>query len=189
MTQLCLLRHGQTDWNVEGRWQGHSDTPLNSTGLDQARQAAEELKSTAFESLYSSDLQRARETAQAVAHFHNLPVKIDARLRELNLGDWEGKLLMDVPQLYPAAWAERQAHPLESRPPGGESVPELAQRVQQAIDAICMENSRGPVLIVSHGLALATVLCLVQGHPLSEAYERIPSNAHPIYLDYQSRSA
>ena len=185
MIKLCLLRHGQTAWNQEGRWQGHADPPLNAAGLEQARLVAEELKSTCFAAIYSSDLQRARVTAEAVAIFHALPVKTDVRLRELNMGAWEGQLVADIPNLFPAAWAERQADPVESRPPGGESVRQLAQRVSQGMDAICQSNDSGQFLIVSHGLALAAFLCLAQGHPLDEAFQRIPRNARPLYLDYE----
>ena len=185
MNQLILLRHGQTAWNLEGRWQGHADPPLNSNGLEQAHQAADELKATHLSAIYSSDLQRARVTAEAIASFHNLPVKIDPRLRELNMGVWEGELVLDIPRLYPVAWADRQARPVDASPPGGESVGQLAERVKRGIDAICLEHPQEPILIVSHGLALAAFLCLAQTRPLEEAFKSIPPNARPVYLDYQ----
>ena len=184
MTQLCLLRHGQTDWNLEGRWQGHADLCLNASGLEQARRVADELQSAHFDSIYSSDLQRALATAQAVDAFHQIGVKTDSRLRELNMGEWEGKLVTEIPKLYPQAWADRQARPVESRPPGGESVWQLAQRVSLALAEICAEHPQGPVLVVSHGLALAVFLCHAQARPLADAFERVSPNARPVYLDY-----
>jgi broad specificity phosphatase PhoE len=185
MTKLCLIRHGQTDWNLEGRWQGHSDPPLNATGYDQARLVADNLTSRSFAAIYTSDLQRALATATIIADKLTLPLNIIAGLRELNMGDWEGKLVAEIPSLYPAEWAERQNNPVESRPPGGESVLELSKRVNSAISAICVENlPDDQLLIVSHGLSLAVFLCYVQKRPLAEAFTRIPHNANPTFLDW-----
>lgn len=185
MTQLCLVRHGQTAWNLEGRWQGHTDLPLNVTGLNQAHLLAAELASLRFTAIYSSDLQRALATAAVIAKNQTLPVKTDPRLRELNMGAWEGQLGSEVPTLYPAAWAERQRSPLESQPPGGESIRQLSQRVIAAITAICAENPpQSRLLIVSHGLALAVFLCHAHGQPLEQARERIPANATPLHLNW-----
>ncbi|HEY3311317.1 MAG TPA: histidine phosphatase family protein [Anaerolineales bacterium] len=185
MTKLCLVRHGQTDWNIQGRWQGHADPPLNAVGLEQAGQLSASLAHEHFSAIYSSDLQRARFTAEAVARFHGLPVHADPRLRELNMGAWEGKLVTEIPVLFPASWEERQRDPLGSRPPGGESVQELAARIIPAISGICAEHAAtDQLLIVSHGLALATFLCHVESRPLVEAYLRIPHNATPVYVEW-----
>ena len=185
MTNLILARHGQTDWNIEGRWQGHSDTPLNATGLEQARLLAGELAGERFAAIYSSDLQRARVTAETVARPLGLSVHTDPRLRELNMGAWEGRLVTELPALTPEAWAERQRNPIDSRPPGGESVRELAGRVIPAIASICAAHPAGArLLIISHGLALAVFLCHAHGRPLGEAFEHIPHNASPVFLSY-----
>ena len=185
MTKLCLVRHGQTDWNLEGRWQGHADPPLNATGINQARKVAEDLAHTSFTAIYSSDLKRAKATAAAIANKQGLPLKSVKCLRELKMGDWEGKLLEEIPALYPEAWAEREKNPVESRPPGGESIQELSVRVVSAIGDICAENlPDDQLLIVSHGLSLAVLLCHIENRPLSEAFERIPPNAKPIRVDW-----
>jgi broad specificity phosphatase PhoE len=185
MTRLCLVRHGQTAWNLEGRWQGHADPPLNVTGFDQARLLASELANLSFDAIYSSDLQRARATAEAVATNQALFVKTEPRLRELSMGEWEGKLISEIPVLYPAAWAERQRNPVEAQPPGGESVKQLSQRINAAIAEICAENPpEHQILIVSHGLALAVFLCHANGRPLGQAFDHIPRNATPTHLDW-----
>ena len=187
MTRLCLLRHGQTSFNLQGRWQGHSDIPLNETGLEQARRAADELSGEHFTAIYSSDLQRARVTAEIIAGKQALSVKTDPRLRELNMGLWEGQLLVDVPEKYPEAWAERLNNPVDARAPGGETLRELADRMFLAISDICAEYQPDDrLLIVAHGLSLASFLCQARSLPLVEAFERIPKNATPISLDWPS---
>ena len=96
MTEIWIVRHGQTDWNVEGRYQGQADRPLNAVGLAQAQQAAEQLRGRDFAAIYSSDLQRARVTAEIIAGQLGLPVQVDRRLREVNQGEWEGLLTADI---------------------------------------------------------------------------------------------
>ena len=88
MTTLLLARHGETDWNRDHRWQGHSDPPLNETGRRQAAALAAQL--TDLDAIYSSDTERAHETAGIVAERLDLPVTTDERLREVSFGDWEG---------------------------------------------------------------------------------------------------
>jgi broad specificity phosphatase PhoE len=184
MTRLCLLRHGQTDWNVEGRWQGHADQPLNSIGLEQVAQITRELAANHFAGIYSSDLRRACVMAQAIAQKHNLPVKMDARLREINMGAWEGQLGTDIPALYPLEWADRLNSPRTARPSGGESLVDLSRRVIAAITEYSLLNPQETILIVSHGLSLAVFLCHIQAIPLQQAYDHIPKNARAIWIDW-----
>jgi len=185
MTHLTLVRHGQTAWNIEGRWQGHADIPLNPTGVEQARLIADELAPSRFTAIYSSDLQRALVTAQAIADRQGLPVKTNPGLRELNLGDWEGSLVSEIHLLYPDDWAERLRNPVDARPARGESVREVSERVIRTISAICAENPpEARLVIVSHGLSLAVFLCHIYGWPLAEAFEHIPHNARPLELDW-----
>lgn len=184
MTRFCLIRHGQTDWNLEGRYQGQSDVPLNETGLAQARQLANELRGESFSAIHSSDLLRARQTAQPIAEALHLPVQIDPRLREINQGEWEGQLVEDIRRRYASLWAQRTVDPAGIRPPDGETVAEVAERVQAAIHDIARRTSSGPVLIVSHGLSLATIICRVQNIPIGKAYTVIPDNVQPVWIEW-----
>ena len=157
---ILLARHGETDDNVEPlRFQGWTDTPLNDTGRRQAHELAERVAGDGIASLWSSDLSRARETAQIVGARIGLEPTLDERLREGARGRWEGHLMVDIqreePQLY-AAW--RRAGP-EFRFPGGESLRDQQRRVSAALSDI---HATGPLpaLVVCHGGSIRVMLCL-----------------------------
>lgn len=184
MTKFCLIRHGQTDWNLEGRYQGQSDVPLNETGRAQARALAEKLAGQSFDAAYASDLSRARETAEIVAAALHLPVTLEKRLREIHQGEWEGQLVDDIKARYADVWQQRAIDPASIRPPQGETVGEVAARVSAALEEISRAHPQGSVLVVSHGLSLATVLCKARGIPVGQAYTVIPDNAEPLWVDW-----
>lgn len=184
MTEFWLVRHGQTLWNVEGRSQGSIDIELNECGLSQARLAAQQLKTICFEAVYSSPLKRAYRTAEIIAAECRTPVQVDCRLAELSMGVWEGMLFSEILQHYPTQIAERETDPLHARAPGGETVLELCERMAQAAADIATAHPLGPVLIVSHGLALAVLLCVIKGIPLEDVYNRVPENADPVRVTW-----
>ncbi len=185
MLELWLVRHGQTDWNIDGRIQGQSDVPLNETGRAQAQALAQKLAGVPFVAVYSSDLERARETAEIIAAPHGLPVQIDARLREVHQGDWEGLNLMDIRERYDWEYRHDQSYSPDFRPPGGESAREVAGRIQAAIEDIHTAHPHGgAVLVVSHGLATATVACQVNGVGLEQVRAMIPNNAEPLCVQW-----
>jgi len=187
MTRFCLVRHGQTAWNLEGRYQGQSDIPLNAAGLEQARELARTLQNVRFDAVYSSDLVRALETANTIIALHDhLQVHVDPRLREINQGEWEGVQIEEIRAHYAHLWQARQVDPVNLRPPGGETVGEVFQRMHSALDEIARLFQGGNVLVVSHGLALATILCFTQGFPIDQAYQHIPDNSVPIWISWQS---
>ncbi len=184
MARFILARHGVTDWNLAGRYQGQADPPLNATGHQQAQALADKLAGEPLEAIYSSDLQRAFHTALPIAERLGLTVNVEPRLREVNQGEWEGMLHPDILARYPEEWAARQRDPLHSRSPGGESVHEVSARVWAAADDIARAHPAGPVLIVSHGLALACLLCKARGLPVAQARDHIPENATPIPVEW-----
>jgi broad specificity phosphatase PhoE len=176
MTTAVLVRHGETDWNVEGRWQGQADPPLNARGREQARQAAEALSKYEFGALYSSDLRRAWETAQFIAGRLDLCAVPEARLREINLGKWQGSLSADIKAEYPDAFARWHAAPLTVRPPEGEDLFALEARVLAAVDDIRMRHPDRRVALVSHELPIAIVRCHAAGLGLEHVRQLIPGN-------------
>jgi probable phosphoglycerate mutase len=156
---ILLARHGETNDNREPiRAQGWLDTPLNDTGRAQAAALAEQLAGDGIRSLWSSDLSRARETAEIVGRLLGLEVRVDRRLREGHRGRWEGHLFIDIareePELY-AAWRRAGAG---FRFPGGESLAEHQGRVVAALREI---HDAGPLpaLAVCHGGCIRAVLC------------------------------
>lgn len=185
MTRLCLIRHGQTDWNLEGRYQGQSDVPLNQNGLVQAESLIENLDGRTFAAIYSSDLTRARQTAEPIAKRLGIQVRLEPRLREINQGEWEGVLVEDIKARYAEIWSQRTVDPASVRPPGGETVGEVAERVHAALDDIARLHPGGIVLVVSHGLSIATAICRAQNIPVGQAYTVIPDNVHPVWMEWQ----
>jgi len=184
VTRLCLVRHGQTDWNLEGRYQGQSDVPLNDNGLEQAGTLIEKLRGKNFSAVYTSDLTRARQTAEPIAKALGIPLRVEPRLREINQGEWEGQLVDNLKARYSELWSQRAVDPASVRPPGGETVGEVASRVYAALDDIARQFPTGSVLIVSHGLSIATAICHVQNIPVGQAYTVIPENVQPVWMDW-----
>jgi len=156
-TTLFLVRHGETDWNAAGRWQGQTDVPLNPRGREQAREVAGRLRSVGLAAIASSDLLRARTTAEIVAAELGLAVShLDAALRERRFGCFEGLTREEVVARFPEAWARYLADPGPA-PPGGESREELLGRLLPAVVSAAVRLP-GPVLVVMHGGAMRALL-------------------------------
>jgi 2,3-bisphosphoglycerate-dependent phosphoglycerate mutase/probable phosphoglycerate mutase len=165
LARLVLVRHGQTDWNVEGRMQGHFDSQLTATGLAQARRAAPELARFAPARLISSDLNRAARTAEEVGTACGLPVKLDARLRETDLGRWQGLTADEVEETWPGAIATWRSDPTWA-PPGGESRVDVAARATPLVaelDAEFADEPGATVLICAHGGLITALTCALIG--------------------------
>ena len=175
MTQLVLIRHGQTQWNREGRWQGQADPPLNALGRRQARRAALALRSARLDHLYSSDLRRAVETAHIIGAELGLAVIPDARLREIDLGRWQGMLSADIQTQYPEEFRCWHESPLATRPPDGEDLHTLAARVLEAISEIALRHPGQRIGVVAHELPIAVVLAHVRGVALGQLRGLIPA--------------
>lgn len=153
-TELLIIRHGQTAWNKMKRLQGHSDIPLNEKGILQAVALGEALKHETLDAIFSSDMQRARKTAEEIARWHDLPVKIDQNLRERCYGAFEGLSPEEIEQRYPeshAAW--HAADPDHVFPPGERIAESPRQFFHRAIGALmrCAEQHPGQkIAVVAH---------------------------------------
>ena len=161
-TTLVLVRHGETDWNRDGRIQGQTDVPLNDRGREQARQLAEELVGSEFDAVYASDLARARETAEIVAARTGLPVILDADLRELDFGAWEGLTAVEIRARWPGAFEQWATVGLD-RYDGGESHDQLAARVLAAARRLAATHQGEQILLVAHGGPLRALLMEAKG--------------------------
>jgi broad specificity phosphatase PhoE len=154
---LFLARHGETDWNAAGRWQGQTDVPLNARGREQAREVALRLRPEGIRAIASSDLLRARATAEVVAAELGLAVNhLDTALRERRFGCFEGLTREEVAARHPESWARYLADPGPA-PPGGESRDELIGRLLPAV-ASAAARLPGPLLVVMHGGAMRALL-------------------------------
>jgi broad specificity phosphatase PhoE len=145
---ILLARHGETDWNADKRWQGHSDRPLTERGRDQAAALAERLDGTPLEAVYASDLARARDTARIVAERREIPLKELRELREVDVGSWAGLTRGEAAERFPEAFEK-----WEQGYPGwddGETYEQMTDRVIAAIRRIARDHSDGPVLVVTH---------------------------------------
>ncbi len=174
MTQLILIRHGQTQWNLEGRWQGQADPSLNEFGRAQAQRTALELRTAGLNYLYSSDLRRAMETAQIIGTQLGITVLSDARLREINIGRWQGMLSTDIEAQYPEEFARWHKSPLTTRPPDGEDLQALAGRVLEAISEIERRHPGQRIGIVAHELPIAVALAHARNMELAQLRTLIP---------------
>jgi probable phosphoglycerate mutase len=149
MTTILLARHGETDWNSERRWQGHEDRPLNDVGRAQARELADSLADRAIDVVYSSDLVRAHETAQIVADRLGLPVEVDPGLREVDVGDWSGRVQSEIEGVDPEGF--RRWREGGKGWNGGESYEEMGKRVVAAVLRLAGRHPGATLLVVTHG--------------------------------------
>jgi len=161
---LYLVRHGETDWNAAGRWQGQTDVALNATGRTQAAQVAEALRGLTIAGVVASDLGRASETGRIVAQAIGVPLAyVDSALRERSFGCFEGLTRQECEQRHPESWrawlAERRP------PPGGEDQAVLAQRVTAAVvnAAERVAAEAAAVVVVSHAAAIRAFIAAVTG--------------------------
>ncbi|QGU00262.1 Phosphoglycerate mutase family protein [Candidatus Syntrophocurvum alkaliphilum] len=168
--KVFLLRHGETNWNYEQRYQGHTDIPLNDIGKEQARTVGKYLyKKEKIEAIYCSDLSRTKETAEIIADYLRLQVKCDARFREMSFGDWEGKTFTEVHNNYKEEFNEWVKDTLNTVVPGSkESFTQVRERAFTSLEEISKKHN-GNVLIVTHGGVIKTLLYYID--PKNDMWE------------------
>ena len=185
MTTLLLVRHGETDWNRDGRWQGHSDTQLNDVGREQAARVADELGG-GVDVVYTSDLARARETAEIAAERLGLDVHVDERLRERGFGAWEGKTRAEIE----AEFADAHARWLAGEGPGAddaEAFADFAARIHDFLEDVLRRHPDETVLIVSHGGSIRVIHALAQGLDYVRDHRSIPGVPNCAVSRYGAR--
>jgi len=167
VTEILLIRHGETAWNAVKRLQGHLDIPLNAEGERQAAALGRALCDEPLDAIFSSDLQRARQTALAIAAPRGMEVRTEPGLRERCYGAFEGMLYAEIGQRYPEAFAAWQSRDIDARFPSGvhvaETLREFSQRVVSTISRIVSEGKFRRVAMVSHGGVLECAYRAAQG--------------------------
>ncbi len=175
--RLWLVRHGLTEWNTQQRYCGHRDIPLSAQGRAQALWLAERLQKEMISAIYTSDLARARETAEIIAHQRTpaVQIRVSAAWREIDFGEWEG---LTYAQIAEAEQFKDQlgffTDPEHHSPPNGELVAHMQQRVKDALSTIMQSDdlpTAGDVVIVSHGGPLRVLLFSLLGMPLQRQWQ------------------
>ncbi|MGH3378847.1 MAG: histidine phosphatase family protein [Actinoallomurus sp.] len=172
MTQLVLVRHGETEWHEENRYAGISDIALTARGLRQAQQLAAWARTAGLAAVWTSPLTRARLTAIACAEAVGVPLGVDGRLRELDFGHGEGLTSTEMHERFPEALQAFRADPVTDHLPGGEDPTEAVRRFTGCLDDLAERHPAGRILVVAHGTAIRLTLCGLMGVPLRD-YRRI----------------
>lgn len=187
-TTLCLIRHGETNWNAQRRLQGHTDIPLNTVGLAQAAATAKLLQARhlqePFAALYSSDLQRAQITAHAIETRLKLTTELDPRLRERNFGALQGYTPEQAAERYPDIHPALRARTTDLIPPEGESLRQFADKVESSLLDIAQAHPDQSVLIVAHGGVLDIAYRLATQKPLQEPRDFALGNATLNWIEH-----
>jgi broad specificity phosphatase PhoE len=168
--RILLARHGETVFNVEGRWQGQSDSPLTERGLAQARELARALADEPIAAVYSSDLGRAVDTAAEVAKRHHLAVTTDERLREIDTGAWTGKGRAEITAEFPGGLEAWATQPTSMRLPNGETLFEAQTRALAFFAQRMPAHAAQTVVVISHGAIGQTILVNAMGGTVEDLW-------------------
>ena len=172
MTNIVLVRHGETVWHAENRYAGRTDVALNDRGRAQAQRLAQWAAGAQLDAIWSSTLTRARETAERAASATGLPARVDERLVELDFGRGEGLTSADMQREFPEALGAFRADPATHHLPGGEDPHQAVDRALACLEDIAAEHPSGRVLVVAHTTLLRLTLCRLIGVALGE-YRRL----------------
>ena len=162
MTQIILVRHGETEWNVEEVFRGRIDIDLNETGLKQAQLLAKYLSNMKIDAIYSSPLRRALTTAEIMANYHKLKVEIAPGLIDFDYGEWQDLPHQEVRDKYSRLYAQWINHPDRLRMPAGESLDEVRKRAMSVVDRV-IAKYEGSVVLVSHRVVNKVLICTLLG--------------------------
>ncbi|MGB8648936.1 MAG: histidine phosphatase family protein [Anaerolineae bacterium] len=164
-THFILIRHGETNWNKEDRFRGRSDVSLNAIGQEQANQIARQFMNRKIDAVYSSPLPRALETAAPLAALHNLQVEPRAELLDIDYGGWEGLSAEEAQAKNPELWEAWLKAPGRVRFPGGESVRQVRNRIENALHSMSEDHLGETIALFSHRVTCHVILCHVLGLP------------------------
>ena len=174
MTKLILVNQSQTDWDSEHRIQGLIDMPLSAKGSRQSRILAEELSDMRIDAVYSSDLLRAYQTAEALVRPHKLKVRRLRALNDINYGLWQGILISEAQKKHKKSYRLWQTNPLCSKPPKGEGIKEAYQRVSVQIEKLAAKHKQQVTCIVSHPAISALIKCHFLKQDLNNLWSVLP---------------
>lgn len=169
-TRIYLVRHGQVQGHEEKRYNGQVNVPLTQTGVRQSARVCDYLAEIPLSAVYSSDLDRSRFCAELIAERHELAVNAYDSLRELHVGDWEGRTWTELQKRYPQDWQARLEDLVNFKVPGGESLQDAADRIRPKVKEIIECHPNSNVALVAHGGVNRIILLDAIGAPLSQAF-------------------
>lgn len=162
MTELLLVRHGETEWNTGEIFRGRADINLNEKGVVQAKLLGEYLKKSQLEAVYSSPLQRAVQTAERIAKPHSLDIRVEPALIDLDYGEWQGISLDEAKKIYKNLYIKWEKTPENVTFPGGESLNDVKNRAVATVSKV-LDEHKGTVVLVSHRVVNKVLVCLLLG--------------------------
>jgi broad specificity phosphatase PhoE len=166
--QIVLVRHGATDWNLQHRCQGSSDRELSAVGVRQAEEIAALLSGENLTAVYASDLKRAQHTAEVIGQPHNLPVRIEESIRELDHGELEGLTFSQIKQNFGEFLTRWRSQPAELQVPGGERLIDVAERAWTGLQQIAERHGAdNNIVVVSHNFPIVGIVCRITGTHLN----------------------
>lgn len=182
---IYLVRHGETAWNTERKYQGRSDVPLSELGIMQAKQLAARFEAIPLSAVYASDLTRAFQTAEIIARPHNLEVGILPEFSEINFGEWEGLSASEIESRYGADYYQQWLNDPGNVPiPGGETLQSVLSRTLTGINRLFHCHQGETVLVVTHGGNIMALGCYINGEPLSSFWNYYQGNSAVCTLEF-----
>jgi probable phosphoglycerate mutase len=183
--RLILVRHGESEWNRTGRYQGQEDAPLSSLGLQQAEALAKRLRNEKIDAIYASPLQRARKTAEAIAQFHSgVPFVEDRALFEIHHGEWQGLLASEVRERYAELLEEWRTYPTRCQMPGGESFSNILKRTLNFRERVARQHMQGAVLVSTHDVVIKILIADALGMHMDRINRIWVTNASISVVEY-----
>lgn len=187
VTKLILVRHGETDWNKNSRFQGNKNIALNRTGEKQADKLAQRLAQEEINIIYSSNLDRAYKTAQIIARKHKLEVHQKEHLQEIDFGVWEGLTYKQIQKQYPEQFEKWEKNPVKNNPQQGENLKDIETRVFTILESILAEHQEETILVVAHGGVNRVIISNLLGMPLNKCWRLNQNNTAVNVINiYQS---
>lgn len=183
--RLIIIRHGESEWNRIGRYQGQYDAPLSELGLQQAQALASRLRNEPIDVIFASPLQRAAKTAEAVARYHpDVPFQIEPALLEINHGDWQGLMTDEVVERFGDGLREWRAFPTRSQMPNGESFSNILKRVLDLKERLCSTYDNRNVLISTHDVVVKILVADALGMNMDRINRIWVTNASISVIEY-----
>lgn len=183
--RLIIIRHGESEWNRIGRYQGQADAPLSETGAQQAEALAQRLRHERFDAIFTSPLQRAAKTAEAVARHHpEVPFAVEPALLEIHHGLWQGLMLDEVKARYGEGLREWRMHPTRAQMPEGESFSNILKRVLDFKDRLLTEYADKAVLVSTHDVVVKILVADALGMNMDRINRIWVTNASISVVEY-----